>query len=199
LPDLEFHAVTPERWQDLETLFGKHGACSGCWCMWWRLKRSEFAKQAGEKNRRALKGIVDSGEVPGLLAYAEGRPVAWCSIAPRERFGSLERSRTLKRVDDRPVWSIVCFFVARAYRGRGIMPRFLEAAVDYAREQGARIVEAYPIEPDKRLTGSDGFTGVASVFRREGFVEVLRRAEKRPIMRRFLEGQSARLGAHSRR
>jgi GNAT superfamily N-acetyltransferase len=189
LPKLEYHPVTPERWADLETLFGKHGADGGCWCMWWRLTRSQFTEQAGEKNRLALKGIVDSGEVPGLLAYADGEPVAWCSLGPRENYSLLERSRTLKRVDDRPVWSIVCFFVAKPFRGHGLMAPFLAAAVEYAKGQGAKIVEGYPVEPQKRLTGSSGYTGVASAYRKAGFVEVAMTTARRPIMRYFIEGQ----------
>ena len=189
LPKLEYHPVTPERWADLERLFGEHGADSGCWCMWWRLTRAQFAKQAGEKNRLALKSIVDSGEVPGLLAYAHGEPVAWCSLGPRENYGSLERSRALKRVDDKPVWSIVCFFMAKPFRGRGLMAPFLTAAVEYARKQGARIVEGYPVEPQKRLSASSGYMGVVSAYRKAGFVEVMQTAARRPIMRHFMEGQ----------
>ena len=186
LPPLEVHPVTPERWPDLEKLFGKHGASSGCWCMWWRLPRAQFQRQAGEKNKEALKAIVDSGEPPGLLAYAEGKAVAWCSVGPRPVFGALERSRTLKRVDGAPVWSVVCFFVAKPYRGRGVMVPLLTAAVEYARAHGARIVEGYPVEPTQRLTGDRGYSGVVSAFRKAGFVEVLRRGT-RPIMRRSLE------------
>ena len=185
--NLEFHPVTPDRWPDLEKLFGERGASSGCWCMWWRLKRAEFEKQVGEKNRQALKAIVDSGEVPGLLAYADGQPAAWCSVAPRENFSALERSRTLKRVDDEPVWSIVCFFVAKPYRHQGLMAELLKAAVSYARDHGARIVEAYPVEPETRLSGSAGYMGLTPVFRKAGFAEVLRRSEKHPIMRYFIE------------
>src|SRR3712207_7681510 len=79
--------------------------------MWWRLRRSEYERQKGQGNRAALKDIVDSGEIPGILAYAEGQPVGWCSVAPRERFPVLERSRVLKRIDEEPVWSVVCLFV----------------------------------------------------------------------------------------
>jgi GNAT superfamily N-acetyltransferase len=187
-PALEFRPVTPERWGDLEKLFGKRGASSGCWCMWWRLPRAQFQQQAGQKNKEALKAIVDSGEPPGLLAYAEGEAIAWCSVGPRPVFGALERSRTLKRVDDAPVWSVVCFFVAKPYRARGVMVPLLTAAVEYARARGAKIVEGYPVEPTQRLTGDRGYTGVASAFRRAGFVEVLRRGD-RPIMRCFLGGE----------
>lgn len=182
--DLSIYPLTPDRWDDLETLFGPRGAIGGCWCMWWRQTRSEYDRQKGEGNRQAMHAIVASGEVPGLLAYSGGRPVAWCSVAPRTAYPSLDRSRVLKRVDDQPVWSIVCFFMARGYRRQGLSLRLIQAAVDYARSQGARIVEAYPIEP-KKDDAPDfyAFTGMASTFRKAGFVEVTRRSETRPIMR----------------
>jgi GNAT superfamily N-acetyltransferase len=181
---LEFHPVTPERWQDLKALFGERGACGGCWCMWWRLARSQFERQKGQENKEALRAIVLSGETPGLLAYTGGRPVAWCAVAPRETYPGLERSRTLKRIDDEPVWSITCLFVARPLRRKGVTSRLLHAAVMYAQEHGAKIVEGYPVEP-KQATMPDVFawTGLASTFRQVGFVEVLRRSETRPIMR----------------
>jgi GNAT superfamily N-acetyltransferase len=188
LLDLEFHPVTPDHWQNLETLFGKNGAYGGCWCMWWRITRSQFGKQAGQGNKEDLKAIVDSGEVPGLLAYVDGQPIAWCSVAPRESFPSLERSRTLKRVDDQPAWSIVCFFVVRSFRRQGLMVKLLRAAVAFAKEHDAKIVEGYPIEPKQsNLPGYSSFTGLLSAFQEAGFVEVLRRSENRPIMRYFVE------------
>jgi GNAT superfamily N-acetyltransferase len=185
LEDLEFHPLTAERWPDLERLFGEHGASGGCWCMWWRLTRSQFAQQRGQKNKRALKALVDSGQIPGLLAYADGEPIAWCSVGPRETYPALERSRTLAMVDDEPVWSVVCFFVAEPFRRRGLMVPLLKAAVAYAKEHGAKIVEGYPVEPTETLSGDSGYTGVVSAFRKAGFVEVLRRSETRPIMRYF--------------
>jgi len=154
--------------------------------MWWRLKRSEFARQAGQTNKKMMKMIVRSGEVPGLLAYADSSPIGWCSVAPRESYPVLERSWTLERIDDKPVWSVVCFFVGRLFRSKGLMSSLLEAAVQYAKVHGAEIVEGYPVEPKgTRMSGSEGFTGVTSVFRRAGFVEVARRSQTRPIMRYF--------------
>jgi len=186
--DLEFYPLTVARWADLEKLFGSHGACGGCWCMWWRLKRSEFDLLKGEGNRIAFKQIVNSGEVPGILAYAGGHPIAWCAVAPREAYSALERSRTLKRVDDKPVWSVVCFFVAKSFRGKGVTGKLLKAALEYVRKQGGTIVEAYPVDPKKgRVPDVYAYTGLASTFLKAGFVEVLRRSETRPIMRYFME------------
>jgi GNAT superfamily N-acetyltransferase len=184
--EIQFHAVTPERWAELESLFGPRGACSGCWCMWYRITRSEWNKNSNEGNRKALKRIVDSGRVPGLLAYIRGEPVGWVSVAPREEFPSLDRSHVLKRVDDRPVWSIVCFFVSRSYRRQGLSSALIKAAVDHAAAQGATLVEGYPVDraPGSKFSSTDAFPGSAMTFEREGFREVARRSPRRPIMRR---------------
>ncbi len=184
---LTFHPVTPDRWGDLEALFGPRGALGGCWCMWWRVTRAEFETQKGEGNRQALKAIVEAGRVPGLLAYHQGRPVGWVSVAPREEFGVLQRSRTLKPVDDQPVWAIPCFFIHKDYRGQGMSARLIEAAAEYARSQGAAHVEGYPIEPQTdAVPDLYAYTGFVSTFKQAGFAEVARRSERRPIMRRSL-------------
>ena len=186
---LEFHPVTPDRWHDLENLFGPRGAIGGCWCMWWRIKRVEFEGQQGDGNHQAMHDIIHSGRVPGILAYSEGEPVAWCSVAPREDFPVLDRSPILKRVDDQPVWSIVCFFIAKGFRHQGFSTRMLKAAVEFAKQNGARIVEGYPIEPKKdRAPDIYIFTGMISTFLKAGFREVARRSETRPIMRYYIEG-----------
>ncbi|MCL6451648.1 MAG: GNAT family N-acetyltransferase [Acetobacteraceae bacterium] len=184
LPGLEFWPVTPDRWKDLEMLFGERGACAGCWCMWWRLPRSQWVRQRGEANRRALKQLVDSGEIPGILAYSQGRPVGWCSVSRREAFASLERSRVLKRIDDQPVWSVVCFFVDRAFRRRGLTAALLKAAVEFVRSQGGKTVEGYPLATEEG--GISSFMGVASAFRAAGFVEVAQPTKRRYVMRCYL-------------
>ena len=182
--NVEVHPVTSERWHDLELLFGERGACGGCWCMWWRVKRPAFEHQKGQQNKDALRAIILAGEIPGLLAYIDGQPIAWCAVAPRETYSVLERSRTLKRVDAEPVWSIVCFFIHKQWRRQGISVQLLTATVTYARARGAQVVEGYPVEP-RTSTMPDVFawTGTAEAFRQAGFVEVARRAETRPIMR----------------
>jgi GNAT superfamily N-acetyltransferase len=185
-PTLEVHPLTVQRWDDLEDLFGPRG-CGGCWCMWWRLKRSTFEEHKGEGNRQAFKAIVEAGRVPGLLAYAAGQAVGWCAVAPRESYMSLERSRILKRVDAQPVWSVVCFFVRKGYRRQGVTTALLRAAVEYVREQGGSIIEGYPVEPRQgQMPDPFVYTGLASTFRKVGFVECQRRSETRPIMRLYL-------------
>jgi GNAT superfamily N-acetyltransferase len=181
---ITFHPLTPERWSDFEKLFGPRGACGGCWCMYWRLSRTQFDEQQGELNRRNIMALVDSGNIPGILAYAGDEPVGWCSIAPREEFPTLGRSRILKPVDDQPVWSVVCFFVARGQRRKGLTVHLLKAAIEYARSNGAKIIEGYPVEP-KAGKAPDVFvyTGLLSAFKKAGFTEVLRRSATRPIMR----------------
>ena len=107
------HHLTADRWGDFETLFGKNGACAGCWCTTWRQTRSEFNANKGAGNRRLFLNVVRTGPPPGILGYLDGEPVAWCAVAPRADYPSLERSRLLQPVDDTPVWSGLAFsFVA---------------------------------------------------------------------------------------
>jgi GNAT superfamily N-acetyltransferase len=152
--------------------------------MWWRLKRSEFEQQKGEKNKAAFKRVVDSGDAPGILAYANGSPIGWCAIAPRETYSALERSRVLKPLDDKPVWSIVCLFIAKPYRRKGVSIELLKAAADFVRKRGGKIVEGYPVEPRTgAMPDAFAWTGLASAFRQTGFTERARRSPTRPIMR----------------
>lgn len=184
---LDFHPLTPDRWCDLEGLFGQRGACGGCWCMAWRLSRAEFVRQKGQQNHDAFESIVAAGGEPGILAYIDDVPVGWCAVSPRETFLALGRSRILKPVDDAPVWSISCLFVTRPLRRTGISVRLLEAAVDYVALRGGRVVEGYPVEPKQgALPDAFAWTGLQSAFRRAGFEEVARRSPTRPILRRTL-------------
>src|SRR5260221_10735551 len=121
-----FHPLTVDRWADLEALFGPGGACAGCWCMWWRLERGQWKKSQGEVNRRAFRKLVKTAQEPGILAYADARPVGWCAIEPRERYPRLERSKLLARVDSNPVWSITCLYVDRRHRNQGLSVALLK-------------------------------------------------------------------------
>lgn len=156
--------------------------------MFWRLPRAKFETGKGEGNRRAMKTLVSKGQVTGLLAYEGNAPVGWCSVAPREEFSALQRSRILASVDEQPVWSITCFFIAKSHRRRGLSVKLLRAACDYVKKQGGKFVEGYPIEPKKgKMPDPFVWTGLASAFKQAGFAECARRSETRPIMRRVLK------------
>lgn len=185
---LEVQPLTRERWDDLERLFGKHGAYGGCWCMWWRITRREFEQGQGDGNRKAMRSMVESGVIPGLLGYLEGEPVGWCSVAPREHYGSLERSPVLKRLDDQPVWSIVCLYIAKGRRGQGVAEALLRGAIGYVHQQGGSIVEAYPtVVRSENAPPVSVFMGTPELFRRVGFRERARPSKSKVIMRLELE------------
>ena len=183
---LNFKPLTMTEWTDFLALFEEHGPQQGCWCMYWRVKRAECQRQFGEGNKLAFKNIVEAGKVPGILAYLDRLPVGWCSIAPREEFPVLDRSPTLKRIDDQPVWAIVCSFIAKAYRRRSLTGILIQAAIEYAREHGAKIIEAYPLKTEiTKLLPYERFMGSESTFEQAGFKVITRRSERRPVMRYF--------------
>lgn len=188
IDDVDIFPLTPKRWSDFEALLGPKGALGGCWCMWWRLTRREFEKQQGTGNRRAMKKIVDSGVVPGLLAYKNGEPVGWCSVAPREQYTSLERSRVLKRLDDKPVWSLVCFYIHKKQHGQRISEKLIRGAIEYVKSRGAKIVEAYPTVPrGRKLPPVSSFMGLPHIFLKVGFVECKRASTSKMIMRYIIQ------------
>jgi|SRR6516164_5737036 GNAT superfamily N-acetyltransferase len=176
--------LTPDRWNDVVSLFGERGACAGCWCMWWRMGQSEWERTKGAGTKRRFRALVAKGPPPGLLAYAAGEPVGWCALAPREAYPRLARSKVLAPVDGAPVWSVTCFFVRKDWRRRGITVELLKAAARFARRQGASLLEGYPTDTDRTEPGAFVHHGLLSAFRRAGFSEVARRSPRRPIVRK---------------
>lgn len=146
---------------------------------------------SGEANKRAMKSLVDSGTVPGLIGYKGGRPVGWISVAPRLDYPKLARSPVMKPVDDEPVWSIVCFFVDSKERGQGVSKALLRAAIEYARSRGATLLEAYPIDKKARSHPDFMWFGAKGLYDRAGFKEVARRKPTRPVMRRKLRPRAS--------
>ena len=190
---LEVHPLTPGRWHDLAVLFDRPGDARGCWCMWWRVRASEFDRLWGQDARNAFHKVVEAGPPPGLLAYRDARPVGWCAVAPREAYPRILRSRVVGPVDDLPAcWAVVCFYVERGERRGGVAAALLDAAVELAAAGGAEAVEGYPKDTvGGRRYANELFVGSASMFRRAGFEEVGRRSPTRPIMRRGVRGAHA--------
>jgi GNAT superfamily N-acetyltransferase len=185
----EVRPLTPSTWADLEALFDLPGGSivRGCWCMYYRKSgKVSVSAAAGAGNKEELCSLVDSGVVPGLVGYVDHQPAGWISLGPREDYAKLRRSRIMKPVDDAEVWSIVCTYVAKAYRGQGIQHRLLEAAVRYARDQRVRVLEAYPVDKPERSHDDFMFFGSRSLYERAGFTEVVRRSPNRVVMRKSL-------------
>ncbi|HSJ84532.1 MAG TPA: GNAT family N-acetyltransferase [Acidimicrobiia bacterium] len=193
---MEIRPLTQERLRDLTLLFGEGGDPKWCWCASFRLRSADFRKANPDSNRRVLEVAVtttaEEGRAPGLIAYRDTDPIGWVSLGPRDDFERLRHSRLLAPVDDEPVWSIVCFVVSRRARGEGVAMALLEAAIDYARNQGASRLEGYPVETEgNRIPSANAYMGTLTMFERSGFEVVeRRRANKnsvtRPIVRRVL-------------
>jgi GNAT superfamily N-acetyltransferase len=176
------------RWPDLAALFGRNGANSGCWCMWWRVPAKEWGL-GNDHNREAFHEIVEAGDPTGLLAYEGATAVGWCAVAPRSAYPRIIRSPQLKptNLDESGVWCLNCFFIKRTHRRAGMAAELIDAAVAYAREHGATTLEAYPVDTgDQRKPSGDLFTGTVDLFTRAGFHEHAARGGKRLIMRRAL-------------
>jgi GNAT superfamily N-acetyltransferase len=194
--DLDILPLTRDRLPDLATLFGQAGDPKWCWCSFFRLRSVEFGSATAESNRAVLENALDGtaaeGRAPGLIAYRGDEPVGWVSLGPRDDYARLQHSRVLGALDERPVWSIVCFVVARSARKQGIAHALLDAAIHYAREHGATLLEGYPVETDAgRVPAANAYKGTLAMFERAGFSVAARRqanrkSAPRPIVRREL-------------
>ena len=191
---LEVRPVTSEHWPELAELFGPSGAFSNCWCTWWRQTSAEFARgieEHGAANQALMRSLVEAGSEPGLLAYRDGRPVGWISVAPRTQYGRVLRSRRIgpspEEATDAEAWSVVCFWISRAERGKGVATALLQGAIEHARARGARTLEGYPIDAsDGRRPPANLFTGTLSMFKNAGFSEVDRPRGLQLVVRRSL-------------
>jgi GNAT superfamily N-acetyltransferase len=193
---LDVLPLTRARWGDLVELFSRPGASipRGCWCMYYRRSGGGSGIGPGSRNRTALRSLVDRGIEPGLIGYLDGTPVGWISLGPRDDYAKLKRSPVMKPVDDKPVWSIVCFFVDRQARGQGASEALLKGAIDYARSKGVTLLEAYPVDKSERSHPDFMFFGAKSLYDRAGFKEVARRKESRPVVRRRLRPSAGSRG-----
>ncbi len=186
--------LTIQRWDDVVTVFGRgRGVCSQCWCMYWRLPRRQFEASLRDKNRKLFRARVAAGPPPGMLGYQNGEPVGWVQVGPRSDVPNWNGTRRLSAptadapADDPAVWGISCFATRAGFRRRGIGTALLAGAVDWARENGARVLDACPVEPGGKREPISLYHGVASTFRRAGFTEVARRRPDRPLLRLYLK------------
>lgn len=172
--------LTPDRFADIEAVFGERGVARKCFCMHWRRPDGGYGDKRDNRDRFA--DVTADGPPPGLLGYLGSDPIGWVQVGPREQFPTINRSRLLKPIDDIEAWSINCFVVKPGYRRRGVGQALATAAVDYAKSQGAKVIEAYPVDGE-RASAVDFFTGTIGMFHEHGFVEVMRRNHDRPVVR----------------
>ena len=180
---VEVVPATLERWADVVTLLGGNGEM-GCWCQAPRGRAAGYGSSEPGARREALRSQLEEDPPPGMLAYLDGEIAGWCGFGPRPKLPRLERSRTIPKIDDLPVWSILCFNVRVGYRRRGVATALLDGVVDFARRCGAPGVEAYPIDPEGgRIDVSFGYVGVTPMFEKAGFrrvVETAAHSDRRP-------------------
>ena len=184
---LTFEPLSRGNWNKFVQLFGDKGACGNCWCMSFRLTKNEFeeGKQNGG-NKNAMKEIVFAERPTGMLGFYGELPIAWCAFAPREEFIKIENSRVHKRIDDKTVWSIPCFFIDKKFRKLGVSIELLKAVIKYARKKKIKIIEAYPTIPtQEKLPDAFGWIGLYKSFEQAGFKIVDRTSKNRPMVRYY--------------
>lgn len=191
---MEIRPLTDETWDALAALFREGGDPRWCWCQHWRLRSKDMAAARVPQLRERLHDQALSTEPPGLVAFEGERAVGWVSLGPRTDFERIVRSRVIPKIDDRPVWSIVCFAVSATARGQGIGQALLDAAIVHSRERDVEALEAYPvaIEDGGPIHPAAAYTGTLPMFERAGFTVVADRASdpssgnQRVVVRREL-------------
>ena len=189
LDAITFEPLSRYNWGLFEQLFGPRGACGNCWCMYYRLSKTDFQEgKFDDGNKMAMKALVWEDKPAGIMGLYEGQAIAWCAFAPREDYLKLGKSRVHKPIDDKPVWSIPCMFINKNYRKEGISVQLLKGVVEYAKANGIKIVEAYPAIPTQpALPDSFAWIGLYKSFERAGFGIVDQRSKNRPMVRFYTE------------
>jgi GNAT superfamily N-acetyltransferase len=186
---VEVRELTPDLWPALERLFGPNGACGGCWCMFWRLRKGErYEDVKGTRAKRRFKALVRQGRAHGLLAFINGEPVGWCAFERRIELPRLDRAPSLRVEDAERVWSLPCFFVKTRWRGTGVASALLQSAEENLRARGAPLAEGYPIKPSgkAKMPGAWAWTGVPAMFEAAGFTRADARQKGKQRYRKAL-------------
>ena len=185
---LTFEPLSVSNWDKFVALFGERGACGNCWCQAYRYRKADFiAGQKNDLNKKRMKDLVWNNRPTGIMAFYKEEAIAWCALAPRKDLVRMEQSRVHKRIDDKPVWSITCFFVKKPYRMKGVSEIMLKAVIEYSGENGIPVIEAYPLVPTSgKLPDPFAWTGLYSSFEKVGFRIVDHSSKNRPMVRYYV-------------
>ena len=189
LEGLRLEPLTKGNWKELVKMFGGKGGCGHCWCMHFRLNKSDYEEgKVDDGNKNAMKQMVWDNQPTGLIGFYEDIPIAWCAFSPREDFTRLKKSRVHKPIDDKKVWSVPCTFVAKDFRKQGVSVALLKGLIEYAKEKGIKIIEAYPTIPtQEKLPDAFAWIGLYKSFERAGFEIVDKTSKYRPMVRYYVE------------
>ncbi|HKC29432.1 MAG TPA: GNAT family N-acetyltransferase [Jatrophihabitans sp.] len=182
---LDVRDATADRWDDVSTVMGTRGDPARCWCQYFHLRGKAWQQATTESNRSALAAQLDDSVPPGVVAYADGVPVGWCAVAPRSSYARLAYSDVATAVsDEHGLWAVTCFVVRVGHRRQGVSRALLSGAVDLARQHGARLIEAYPVDVGvKKASSAELYHGALSLFLGAGFAEVARPLSHRALVR----------------
>ncbi|TVU61623.1 GNAT family N-acetyltransferase [Paenarthrobacter nitroguajacolicus] len=191
--------TAPASWAAVEELFGTKGEPSRCWCRWFALSGKDWSSTSPDDRKQLLKTAFTTGPAPGVLAFRDGHPIGWCAVEPRINYPRLKRSQVLRAEYPRPedsvnLWAVSCFVVAPSQRRRGVSAALLAAAVDHAFDNGAQVIEAYPVDTEVRAkaTAADLYHGTLSLFTAAGFSPASESVPGRPVVRLEKAGASPR-------
>lgn len=181
---LSFQSLKTSNWKQFEELMGEKGGCGNCWCMYFRLPTKTFQENKPDGNKKMMKQLVNNGMPQGLIAFMNKKPAGWIALAPREDYTKIENSRVFKRIDDKPVWSISCFFIKKEYRHKGLSRQLIKGAVDFAKRKKIKILEAYPAIPySQKVPHPFLWVGVLSSFLKNDFTIVKQSSKSRAMVR----------------
>lgn len=171
--------VTPDRFADAEHALSGGGDGRSCQCQWWMITNAQWQGTSQEERQGMLRAEVDAGPPPALVAYVDGEAAGWVRVGPRTAQQRIARTRAFADsphpFDDESVWAVSCFVIRREHRGAGLTAELLDAALAYAADNGARVVEAYPVDPTAaKKRANEMYTGILSTFLAAGFTEVAR-------------------------
>jgi GNAT superfamily N-acetyltransferase len=184
---LSFEPLSTQNWDKFVQLFGSRGACSNCWCMSFRRNKEDFMEgKQNDGNKNMMKKLVWENKPTGILGFYQGQAIAWCAFAPREVYVKIENSRVHKRIDDKPVWSIPCFFIDKSYRRKGVSVAMLKAIINYAKQKNISVIEAYPTIPTQdKLPDAFAWIGLYKSFKKAGFEIADHTSKSRPMVRYY--------------